>query len=117
MLLWYTFLPGGIVYTSVKLRVEAKRKLEELQARLRLRGVKAPLYEVLEKLIELGIEEEEVLLNKFRDEGCGEDPMLELLDKPVDWGVEDASVRVDKALYGDGCGGIYRYRGIRGGEE
>lgn len=105
------------MYTSVKLRVEAKRRLEELQAKLRLRGVKASLYEILEKLIELGIEEEDYLLSKFKHEEYIEDPMLELLNKPVDWGVEDASIRVDEALYGDDYGSVHRYRDIRSGKE
>ena len=105
------------MYTSVKLRVEAKRKLEELQARLRLHGIKATLYEILEKLIELGIEEEEALLNKFRRERSEEDLMLRLLDEPLDWGVEDSSKRIDEVLYGGGHGNIHRHGNICSSEE
>jgi len=105
------------MYTSVKLRVEAKRKLEELQARLRLCGVKATLYEILEKLIELGMEEEEALLSKFKYKANEEDPMLKLLDKPIDWGIEDSSTKIDEALYGGSHGGIHRHRDIRSSEK
>jgi len=105
------------MYTSVKLRIEAKRRLEELQARLKLRGVKATLYEILEKLIELGIEEEEVLLSKFRREVSEEDPMLRLLDEPLDWGVEDSSTRINEVLYGGGHDSIHRHRSIRSSKE
>ncbi len=105
------------MYTSVKIRVEAKRRLEELQARLRLRGVRAGLHEILEKLIELGVEEEERLLSKFKPGALEEDPMLELLEKPLDWGVKDASVKIDEALYGGGIGGIHRHRDICSSEE
>ena len=113
----YTFLLGDMMYTSVKLRIEAKRRLEELQARLKLRGVKATLYEILEKLIELGIEEEEVLLGKFRREVSEEDPMLRLLDEPLDWGVEDSSTRINEVLYGGGHDSIHRHRSIRSSKE
>ena len=106
-----------MIYTSVKLRVEAKRKLEELQARLRLRGVKASLHDILEKLIELGIEEEERLVDMFRTETTEEDPMLRLLERPTDWGVRDASIRIDEVLYGGDLGGIHRHRDIRSGKE
>ena len=106
-----------MAYTSVKLRIEAKKKLEKLQARLRLRGIKVPLYEILEKLIELGIENEEILLNKFKFRESVEDPMLKLLDKPLDWGVEDASIRIDEVLYGGSRGSIHRYRNIRCSKE
>jgi len=105
------------MYTSVKLRIEAKIKLEELQARLRLYGIKATLYEILEKLIELGIEEEEALLNKFKREMGGEDPMLRLLDEPLDWGVEDSSMKIDEVLYGGGHDNIHRHRNICSSEE
>ncbi|MCD6489079.1 MAG: hypothetical protein J7K21_07655 [Desulfurococcales archaeon] len=87
-------------YTSVKLRTGAKKKLEELQARLRLRGVKVSLYEILEKLIEIGLEQEDVVLEKLRSSKKSRDPMQEFLEKPIDWSIEDASVRIDEALYG-----------------
>lgn len=104
------------MYTSVKIRVEAKRRLEELQARLKLRGIRARLSDILEKLIELGLEEEDLLVSKFRGVE-GEDPMLKLLDRPVDWGVRDASLRIDEALYGGGLGSVHRHVRVRGGEE
>ncbi len=104
------------MYTTVKIRVEAKKKLEELQARLRLRGIKARLYEVIEKLIELGLEEEE-LVSKFKSNVEQGDPMLKLLRKPIDWKVEDASTRIDEVLYGDEVGSIHRYGYIRSGKE
>jgi len=88
------------MYTTVKIKIEAKRKLEELQARLRLRGIKAGLHEILEKLIELGIEEEDSLVNRFERKEEREDPMLRLLEKPLDWNIRDASIRIDDALYG-----------------
>ncbi len=105
------------MYTSVKLRIEAKKRLDELQARLRLRGVKAGLHEILEKLIEIGLEEEEKLVDRFKAGASEEDPMLRLLEEPVDWGVEDSSVRVDEYLYGGGLGGVRGHGGFRGGEK
>ncbi len=105
------------VYTTVKVRVEAKQKLELLQARLRLRGVRASLHEILEKLVELGMMEEEKLLRMLRGEpvnGDEPDPMLLMLDNPIDWGVEDASVRIDETLYGEGLGGVHRHLRVRG---
>ena len=88
------------MYTTVKIKIEAKRKLEELQARLRLRGIKAGLHEILEKLIELGIEEEDSLVDRFERKEEREDSMLRLLEKPLDWNIRDASIRIDDALYG-----------------
>ena len=105
------------MYTTVKVKVEAKRKLEELQARLRLHGVKARLHEILEKLIEMGVEEEDRLLSKFTAEAVEEDPMLKLLDKPVDWGIKDASIKIDEALYGGLSGSPHRYRDICSSEK
>ncbi len=104
-------------YTTVKLKVEAKKKLEELQARLRLRGIKASLHDILEKLIEFGLEEEETLVSKFISKKEQIDPMLELLEKPLDWGVKDSSIRIDESLYGDDIGDIHRYRYIRSSKE
>ncbi len=103
------------MYTSVKIRIEAKRKLEELQARLRLHGVKASLHDILEKLIELGLSNEEALLSKFKEDQ--EDPMLRLLEKPIDWNIKDASIKIDEALYGGGHGSIHRYRNICCGKK
>ncbi len=105
------------MYTSIKLRIEAKKRLEELQARLRLRGVKAPLYEILEKLIELGVEQEDALLSKLEHRVGEEYPMLKLLYKPLDWGVEDSSIRIDEVLYGGNHGSIHRHRNIRSGKK
>ena len=99
------------MYTSVKIRVEAKRRLEELQARLRLHGVKASLHDILEKLIELGLSNEELLVNEFKR--GQEDPMLRLLENPPDWNIRDASIKIDEVLYGEGHGSIHRYRDIR----
>ncbi len=105
------------MYTTVKIRVEAKKKLEELQARLRLRGIKARLYEVIEKLIELGLEEEEELVNKFKSNTEQEDPMLELLRKPLNWNIKDASIKIDEVLYGESSGSIHRYEHIRSSKK
>ncbi|MCD6114520.1 MAG: hypothetical protein J7J78_04400 [Thermoprotei archaeon] len=88
-------------YSSVKLRVEAKRKLEELQLKLRLRGIKASLHEILEKLVEIGLENEDTLVEKLSGKEEAEDPMLEMLDKPMDWKLKDTSVTIDKHLYGE----------------
>jgi len=74
------------------------RRLNELRAKLKLQGVDAALHELIDKLVDLGLEETEKLAGKFR---VGEDPMLRLLEKPVDWGVKDASTRIDEALYGE----------------
>ena len=87
--------------TSVKLRVEAKENLERLRARLRLRGIKASLQEVLEKLIELGLEREDELAEKLSKlPPLEEDPAWRMLDGSLDWGVREASKRVDEILYG-----------------
>ena len=100
--------------TSVKLRLKAKARLEELQARLRLHGIKASLQDILEKLIELGFEEEEKVLAKFkREQVVGEDPMLKLLEKPLDWGIKDSSLRIDEVLYGESLDSIHRHKHIR----
>lgn len=102
------------MYSSVKIRAGAKEKLEELQAKLRLRGVKASLHEILEKLIEMGLENEEYLLSKLAPEELEEDPALKLLENPVDWGVEDSSLRIDEVLYG---GGLHRHKHLRSSEK
>ncbi len=101
----------GARYASVKLRARAKEKLEELQAGLRLRGVKVSLHEILEKLIDLGIEEE--LVKRIKGEESPRDKMLELLDKPLDWGVEDASETIDEVLYGARSLSVHRHKHIR----
>jgi len=105
------------MYTTVKVKAEAKRKLEELQARLRLRGIKAGLHEILEKLIEIGVEDEDRLVGELESREGGEDPALKLLNEPLDWGVGDSSLRIDEALYGGLDGGLHRHRGLRSGEE
>ncbi|RLE86497.1 MAG: hypothetical protein DRN04_19405 [Thermoprotei archaeon] len=104
------------MYTTVKIKVEAKKKLEEIQTRLRLHGIKASLHEILEKLIELGLDEEDNLLRKFmhREE---EDPMLHLLENPLDWDVEDASIKIDEALYGEPNVSFHRYGSIRSSKK
>ncbi|RLG72636.1 MAG: hypothetical protein DRO23_10150 [Thermoprotei archaeon] len=103
------------MYTSVKLKIEAKKKLEELQAKLRLHGIKISLQSLLEKLIELGFEREELLISMLS--GRGEDPMLKLLNKPLDWGVEDASTRIDETLYGGEVGSIHRHMYFRSSKK
>ncbi len=105
------------MYTTVKLRDKAKKKLEELQARLRLYGIKASLHEILEKLIDIGLDNIEYLINRFRGIETVRDPMLDLLEKPVDWGVSDSSIKVDEYLYGGGSVSIHRHRSIRSSKE
>ena len=105
------------MYTTVKIKVEAKRMLEEPQARIRLRSIKAGLHEILEKLIEIGVEGEERLAGKFELKEQYEDPMLKLLNEPLDWGIEDSSLRIDETLYGDIRGSLHRHRNLRSSEK
>ncbi len=105
------------MYTTVKITVEAKKRLEELQARLRLRGIKASLHEILEKLIEIGVKNEESLIDEFEFKERDEDPMLKLLNEPLDWGVDDSSVKIDEALYGDLNDSLHRHRNLRSSKK
>lgn len=91
--------------TTVKISEEMNRKLDRLQARLLLRiGRKLSKQEILEKLIRLGLTDEETLL---RHETRIEYPLSGRARKKVlrhvrDWGVATREEEIDRVLYGGG---------------
>jgi hypothetical protein len=88
--------------TTIKLRDDLKRRLEELQARLLLeRKEKINQQRLLEKLLEFSLEHVAMVF-KTGDtkEDLEQDYAWGVLDKPESWGVSDASKHIDEYLYG-----------------
>lgn len=89
--------------TAVKMDKEAKSKLEELQAEIKLKtGKKVTQQEILEHLIESAIQSRTEFIDSFRD---GTDalsaPEIEQFNKGmISSGVETDEDDIDEILYG-----------------
>lgn len=90
--------------TSVKISRDYKNRLDKLQASLLLStGKKVSQQELLEMLVQLGIELEDKLQEKVSDEPKTIDPktITEIMEMPTDWGFETSEETLDKIIYGE----------------
>lgn len=90
--------------TSVKISRDYKNRLDKLQASLLLStGKKVSQQELLEMLVQLGIELEDKLQEKVSDEPKTIDPktITEIMEMPTDWGFETSEETLDKTIYGE----------------
>ena len=102
---------------SVKLSVEAKRLLEELQARLLLEtGKRYTLQDILSAAVRLAWRRRGELLAELEGwRPLGREEAEKLLEEYSFEGPEDASLEVDRVLYGWEDGGAGGYRRVDSG--
>ena len=91
-----------VATTTAKISDRANKKLDELQARLRLRSGKwRSKQSILEELIEHALDESEPLvLLKPPRYPLSPKVRKRLRAYPVDWGVKTSEEEIDKILYG-----------------
>lgn len=92
------------VSTTVKISKDYKERLDRLQASLLLAtGKKIPLQELLEMLVQLGVDQETTLQERVTGESNAIKPerSSKILKMPSDWGVETSEKTIDKIIYGD----------------
>ena len=88
--------------TSVKINLESKKKLEELQAMLTLKlGRKIPQHEILDALIKLGSSNVDELVKHFSGVELPLPPekIAKILSLPRDWGIKTSEEDINKILY------------------
>ena len=89
--------------TAVKMDDQAKAKLEELQAEIRLKtGQKVTQQEILTRLIESAIESREEFIDSFRDGSptLTEKELAACNEGMISSGVETDEEDIDDILYG-----------------
>ena len=99
----YTFL---LLYvsTTVKISKDYKERLDKLQASLLIAtGKKVSLQELLEILVQLGVDQESALKERLTGESQPKNNELtsKILNMPSDWGIETSEETIDKIIYGD----------------
>lgn len=89
--------------TTVKVSKGTSRKLEALQARIRLRsGKRVTKQSIIEDLVERASEDDEsLILLKAPKYPMPEKVRRLILQAPFDWGVETREEDIDKILYGE----------------
>lgn len=88
--------------TSVKISLESKKRLEQLQAMLTLKlGRKIPQHEILDALIKLGTSNIDDLIKYFSKLKFPLSPseIRKVLSLPSDWGVRTSEKEIDKVVY------------------
>lgn len=88
--------------TSVKLGEDAKDKLEQLQAELRLeRGRKVSQQELLDRIVSREFESKAALFESFEDdfEGLSDEEIEAFLSNTFESGAETAEDDIDRVLY------------------
>lgn len=90
--------------TTVRISDDASRKLDQLQARLRLKtGRRVTKQSIIEGLVERALEEEEpVILLKAPNYPLPKQIQKMILEAPFDWGLETREEDIDRILYGEG---------------
>lgn len=90
--------------TTVKVSKVTSRKLDALQARIRLRsGKRVTKQSIIEDLVERASEEDEAaILLEAPKHPIPEKIRKLILQAPFDWGVETREEDVDRILYGEG---------------
>ena len=94
----------SVAITTVRISDDASRKLDQLQARLRLKtGRRVTKQSIIEGLVERALEEEEpVILLKAPKYPLPKKIQKMILEAPFDWGVETREEDIDRLLYGEG---------------
>ncbi len=90
--------------TTVKISREYKDRLDRLQASLLIAtGKKISQQELLEMLVQLGIELEDELQERVSDETetLRPETISRIMNMPTDWGVETSEDIIDKTIYGE----------------
>jgi len=88
--------------TTVRISTSANRKLDTLQARLRVRsGRRVTKQTILERLIDQALEEEHPVLLAPPKYPLPDRIVRKLRDYPRDWGLETSERDIDRILYGD----------------
>ena len=97
---WYTF---AVATTTVKVSETTNRKLDALQARLRLRsGKKMTKDSIIQDLVERALEADEpLILLKAPKYPLPDKVWRKVMEIPFDWGVETKEEDIDRILYGD----------------
>jgi len=88
--------------TSVKISLESKKRLEQLQAMLTLKlGRKIPQHEILDALIKLGTSNIDDLIKYFSKLKfpLSSSEMSKVLSLSSDWGVKTSEKEIDKVVY------------------
>lgn len=88
--------------TSVKVDETTKDRLETLQAEIKLEtGRKVTQQELLDRLVEHGIEAKTDIIDSFRDDfdGLSDEEIEQYLSGTSDWGVETTEAEIDEILY------------------
>jgi hypothetical protein len=89
--------------TAVKMDEEAKSKLEELQAEIRLKtGKKVTQQELLSQLIQSAVDSRSEFIDSFRDGkvALSESELREFNEGTISSGVETDEEDIDDILYG-----------------
>jgi hypothetical protein len=89
--------------TAVKMEADAKSKLEELQAEIKLKtGKKVTQQEILTRLIESAIESRSEFIDSFRDAETAltEEEIRRFNEGKTSSGLETAEEDIDEILYG-----------------
>ena len=87
--------------TTVRISTSANRKLDTLQARLRVRsGRRVTKQTILEKLIDQALEDEEPILLAAPEYPLPDRVMRKIRDYAEDWGVGTRERDIDRLLYG-----------------
>ncbi len=91
------------MYTSVKITVETKRKLEKLQSLLTLvLGRKITFQEIMDAVIDKGLKDFDSLVQHFSKKKKLSKKEIEkiLSEIPTDLGIETSEEDIDKTVYG-----------------
>ena len=91
------------MYTSVKITIETKKKLEKLQALLTLTlGRKITFQEIMNIVIDKGLEDFDSIVQRFsKKKKLSKDEIEKVLSEiPMDLGVETSEEDIDKTVYG-----------------
>ncbi|MFQ5908553.1 MAG: hypothetical protein ACE5JE_07005 [Thermoplasmata archaeon] len=88
--------------TTVRIRKRASRKLDRLAARILLRtGRKIPKQELLDLILEAGLDEESLLAGLLEVRLPLDDTAWDRVQrKSTDWGVVTREEEIDRLLYG-----------------
>lgn len=92
------------IYTSVKITLKTKKKLEKLQALLTLTlGEKIALQEIMDAIIDKSLKDFDSIVQHFskRKKLSEKDIQKILSEIPMDLDVETSEEDIDKTLYGD----------------
>ncbi len=91
--------------TAVRMGEDTKHRLEELQAVIKLEtGRKVTQQELLERLVEHGVEDRDEIVDSFREPRLPltEEEMERFFSGTKDLGFESTEEEIDEILYGEG---------------